>query len=80
MITRRTFLARTAHSAATLTATARAVAAVKTEALATADPALLEPVPAGSCVSRYAVLCGGRCRQAVGEPSISAMLPSIPQP
>jgi hypothetical protein len=77
MITRRTFLARTAHSAATLTATARAVAAVKTEALATADPALLEPVPAGSCVSRY---CGGRCRQALGEPSISAMLPSIRQP
>jgi hypothetical protein len=77
MITRRTFLARTAHSAATLTATARAVAAVKAEALATADPALLEPVPAGSCVSRY---YAGRCRQALGEPSISAMLPSIRQP
>ena len=42
MITRRTFLAQTALSAATLTATARAVAAVKVEALATADPTLLE--------------------------------------
>ena len=42
MITRRTFLAQTALSAVTLTATARAVDAAKAEALATADPALLE--------------------------------------
>src|SRR5215475_501747 len=42
MITRRKFLAQTALSAATLTATARAVAAEKAEALTTTDPALLE--------------------------------------
>jgi membrane dipeptidase len=42
MLTRRTFLAQTALGAATLTATAQAIAAAQGDALATPDPTLLE--------------------------------------